>query len=125
VVPGGDQEQRGGVRADAIEREQAGGAGSHAGDDQFVGVLELAAGELGAPTQLAHRDPGGVADDVAGAGPQRRQLSDQVCGVMLGEPGPQVVGAGQDGTHPLTVGPVTPRPLAQARQIRPAAPAGA
>ena len=31
----------------------------------------------------------------------------------------------RDGTHPLAVGPVTPRPLAQARQIRPAAPVGA
>src|SRR6266487_5753559 len=31
----------------------------------------------------------------------------------------------RDGTHPLAVGPVTPWPLAQARQIRPAAPVGA
>jgi hypothetical protein len=31
----------------------------------------------------------------------------------------------RDGTHPLAVGPCEPRPLAQARQIRPAAPAGA
>jgi hypothetical protein len=40
--------------------------------------------------------PGGIADDVARAGPQRRQLSDQVRRIMLGKPGPQVVGAGQD-----------------------------
>src|SRR5258708_12380735 len=31
----------------------------------------------------------------------------------------------RDGTHPLAVGPVKPRPLIQARQIRPAAPVGA
>ena len=31
----------------------------------------------------------------------------------------------RDGTHPLAVGPVKPWPLIQARQIRPAAPAGA
>ncbi len=91
VIPGGDREQRGGVRADAVEGEQAGGAGSDEGDDQLVQALELAIGELGAPAQFAHRDPDGVAGDVAGAGPQRRQFSDQVRGVMLGEPGPQVL----------------------------------
>ena len=52
--------------------------------------------ELGAPAQLAQRDPGGVADDVAGPGPQRRQLGDQVSGRVRGEPGAQVIGAGHD-----------------------------
>ena len=68
VIPGSDQEQRGGVRADAVEGEQAGGTGSDEGDDQLVQALELAIEEPGAPAQFAHRDPGGVADDVAGRG---------------------------------------------------------
>ncbi len=52
--------------------------------------------EFSTPSQLAQRDPGVVADDVAGAGPQRGQLGDQVVGRVLGEPGADVVGAGQD-----------------------------
>ena len=74
VVPGGDQEQGGGVGADAVQGEQAGGAGGDERDDELVEALELAVEELGAPAQLAQRDAGGVADDVAGPGPQRRQL---------------------------------------------------
>jgi len=71
VVCGGDQEQGGGVGADAVQGEQAGGAGGAERDDQLVQALELAAGELRASSQLAQRDPGGVADGAAGAGPQR------------------------------------------------------
>ena len=44
------------------------------GDDELVEALELAVEELRAPSQLPQRDPGGIADDVAGPGPQRRQL---------------------------------------------------
>src|SRR5215470_19563946 len=36
VVPGRDQQHGGGVRADAVEGEQAGGAGGHQRDDQLV-----------------------------------------------------------------------------------------
>jgi hypothetical protein len=51
-------------------------------------------GELGAAAQLAQRDPGVVADDRAGPGPQGRQAGDQVSGGVRGEPGAQVLGAG-------------------------------
>ena len=43
VVSGGDQEQGGGVGADAVQGEQAGGAGGDERDDQLVQALELAA----------------------------------------------------------------------------------
>ncbi len=96
MVPGGDQEQRGGVRANAVPGEQAGCAGGHERDDELVEAFELAVEELGAPSQLPQGDAGGVADDIAGAGPQRRQAGDQAGGRVAGEPGPQVIGAGQD-----------------------------
>jgi hypothetical protein len=70
VVPGRDQEQGGGVRADAVQGEQGRGAGGHQRDDELVEALELAGWELGAPPQLAQRDAGGVADRAAGTGPQ-------------------------------------------------------
>src|SRR6266704_6174716 len=38
---------------------------------------------------------------------------------------PSLFSALRGGTHPLAVGPVKPRPLVQARQIRPAVPVGA
>ena len=96
VVPGGDQEQRGSVGADAIQSEQAGRPGRHERDDERIEARELAIEELGASSQFPQGDPGGVADGVAGAGPQRRQLGDQVSGGVPGEAGPQVIGAGQD-----------------------------
>ena len=49
-----------------------------------------------APSQLAQRDADGIADDVAGAGPQRREPGDQGGRGVPGEPGPQVIGPGQD-----------------------------
>ena len=49
VVPGGDEEQRGGVRADSVQGEQAGGAGGDEGDDELVEAAELAIEELRAP----------------------------------------------------------------------------
>ena len=82
--------------ADSVEGEQAGGAGGHQRDDELVQALELAAEEPGAPPQLAQRDAGGVAGHIAGAGPQRRQAGYQRPWRVPGEPGPQVIGAGQD-----------------------------
>ena len=70
VVPGGDEQQCRGVGADPVEGEQAGGVRGDEGDDELVEAFELAVEELGAPSELAQRDAGGVADDVAGAGPQ-------------------------------------------------------
>jgi hypothetical protein len=55
VVPGGDEQHRGGVRADAEGAEQAGGAGGDQRDDQLVEAAELGAGELGAAAELAQR----------------------------------------------------------------------
>ena len=45
VVPGRDQEQGGGVRADAVQGEQGWGAGGHQGDDELVEAPELAVEE--------------------------------------------------------------------------------
>jgi hypothetical protein len=61
----------------AAQGEQAGSAGGDERDDQLVQALELAVGELRAPSQLAQRDPGGVAHRAAGAGPQRGRLGHQ------------------------------------------------
>ena len=56
VVPGGDEQQGGGVGADAVEGEQARGAGGDEGDDELVQAAELAVEELGAPAELAERE---------------------------------------------------------------------
>ena len=96
VVPGGDQEQGGGVGADPVQGEQAGGTSGDERADELIQALELGAGEFRAPARLAQRDAGGVADDVAGPGPQRRQAADQACGRVPGEPDAQVIGPGQD-----------------------------
>ncbi len=66
------------------ESEQAGGAGGHEGDDERIEALQLGAGELSAPPQLAQRDAGGVADGAAAAGPQRGRLGDQGSDGVLG-----------------------------------------
>src|SRR5262249_20546746 len=58
--------------------------------------LELGVEELGAAAELAQRQEGVVTDHAAGAGAQRRQLGDQRTGGVLGEPDPDVIGAGQD-----------------------------
>jgi hypothetical protein len=96
VISGGDEQQRRGVGADPVDGDQAGSAGGHQRGDELVQAAELAAGELRAAAQLARRDTGGIADHVAGAGPQRRQAADQRRGAVPGEPGTQVVGPGQD-----------------------------
>ena len=70
MVPGRDEQQRGGVGADAVEGQQARRVRCHQGDDELVEALELAVEELGAPAELPQRDASGVADDVAGTGPQ-------------------------------------------------------
>ncbi len=77
MVPGRDEQQRRGVRADPVQGEQAGGAGGDQGDDELVQALELAVQEHRAPSQLAQRDADGIARDVAGAGAQRRDPGDQ------------------------------------------------
>jgi hypothetical protein len=44
-----DEQQRRGVGADPVEREQAGGVRGDEGDDEFVEALELGVEELRAP----------------------------------------------------------------------------
>jgi len=56
------------VRADPVEGEKAGSVRCHEGDDELAGALELGIEELGAPSQLAQREAGGVADGAAGTG---------------------------------------------------------
>jgi hypothetical protein len=71
VVPGGDQQQQcSGLRADAVESEQPGGAGGDERADQLVQALHLAIQELCAAPELAQRDPDGIGGRVAGPGPQ-------------------------------------------------------
>src|SRR5258708_33831171 len=55
VQSGGDEQQRRGVGADAVEGQQARGAGGHEGDAEPVGAVELAAREVAPP---AGRPPG-------------------------------------------------------------------
>jgi hypothetical protein len=51
-----------------VQGEQAGGASGDERGNELVEALELAVEEFGAPAQLAQRDAGGGADDVAGPG---------------------------------------------------------
>jgi hypothetical protein len=44
VVPGGDQEQGGGVGADTVQGEQPGGASGGERGDELIQALELGAG---------------------------------------------------------------------------------
>ncbi len=76
--------------------KQAGRAGGDERDDQLVQPAELAVEELGAAAELAQGLQGVVADHAAGPGPQRGKVRDQVRRTVAGEPGADVVGAGQD-----------------------------
>ena len=86
VIPSRDEQQRRGARAGPVDGEQARGAGGHQRDYELVQADELAVQELGASAQLAQRDPGGVAGDVARAGTQRRQPGYQGSRLVLCEP---------------------------------------
>jgi hypothetical protein len=79
-----------------VQREQARGAGGHQGNDQLIQAPELAVEELSAPPQLPQRDPGGIADSIAGPGAQRGQLADEGGDGVPGEPRAQVIGPGHD-----------------------------
>ena len=68
VIPGCDEQQGCGVGTDPVEGKKPRGAGSDQGADELVEALELAVEELRAPSQLAQRDAGGVADGTAGPG---------------------------------------------------------
>ena len=70
VVGGGDGGAGDGDQARCVPGGQ--------GHDERIEAEDLAVEELGAAAQLAQRDPGVVADDSAGPGPQGRKLGDQV-----------------------------------------------
>jgi hypothetical protein len=61
--------------------------------------------ELRAPSQLAQRDAGGVPGHVAGPGPQRGEPGYQGGRGVPGEPGSQVIRAGQEQSPGLVDGP--------------------
>ena len=96
MIPGRDEQQRRSARAEPVNGEQARGMGGDQRDDELVQALELAVQELRAPPQLPQRDTDGVAGDIAGPGPQGRQPGYQGSRRVPGEPGSQVIGAGQD-----------------------------
>src|SRR3984885_11432890 len=56
AVPGRDEQQRGGIRADAVEAEQAGRAYGDQRDDEVIQAADLSIEELHAPAELAQRD---------------------------------------------------------------------
>jgi hypothetical protein len=56
MVARGDQQQGGGVRADAVEGEQAGRADGDQRDDELVQAADLVVEELHAAPQLPQRD---------------------------------------------------------------------
>jgi hypothetical protein len=62
----------------------------------LAGPAELGIEELGAAAGLAQGQQGVVADCAARARPQRGQAGDQAGRAVPGEPGPDVIGAGQD-----------------------------
>jgi hypothetical protein len=96
MIPGGDQQQRGGVRADAVQARQARRAGSDQRDDQLIQALQPGVQEPGAAAQLTQRNPGRVAGHVPGPGPQRRDRLRQLRRAVPGEPGPQLLRPGHD-----------------------------
>ena len=96
VIPGRDQQQGRGIGADAVEAEQAGGAGGHERDDEVIEPLELAVEELHAPAELPQRDADRVLGGVTGPGAQRRDRFGQRGRGEPGEPGPQVIRPGHD-----------------------------
>ena len=77
-----DQQQRGGVRAGAVQGEQARGTGGDEGDDERIQALQLAVEEFRAPSQLPQRDAGGVADHVARPRPQRERAGPVMADVV-------------------------------------------
>ena len=92
MIAGGDQQERGGVRADAVQGQQARRAFGDQRADQLIEAVQLAIEELGTAAELAQRDPGRVAGHVAWPGPQRRDRLYQLRRGAPGEPGPQLPG---------------------------------
>ena len=109
--PGGDQQQRGGIGAGAVQAEQARRAGGDQRADQLIEAAQLGVQELDAPAQIAQRDPGRITGHVARPGAQRRDRGGQRGRGMPGEPGPQPIRA---------AGPVSARawPFAWVRSAR-------
>ncbi len=92
VIPGRDEQEGRGVGTDPVEGQKPGSVRGDKRDDELIEARQLGIKELGAPAQLAQREPGGVADGAAGAGPQRGQAGDQGSGGVAGKAGAQVIG---------------------------------
>src|ERR1019366_2369372 len=78
------------------EGEKAGSVRGHEGNDELVEAFELGVEELSAPSQLAQRDTGGIADGAARTGTQGRQLGHHGYHGGPGKAGSQVIWAGHD-----------------------------
>src|SRR2546421_10817174 len=96
VIPRRYEQKCRGVGADPVEGEKPGGMRGDERNDELVEAPELAVEEFGAPSQLPQRDAGGIADDLAAPGPQRRQFGDQSGGRLSGEEGPPSIATGPD-----------------------------
>ena len=66
MIPGGDQQQRGGLRSHAIQGHQAWSARGDEGHDEVIQALDLAVQELRAPSQFPLGEAGGLARRAAG-----------------------------------------------------------
>jgi len=58
MIAGGDQQQRGCVRADAVQAQQTRRAGGDQRADQLIQAVQPGVQEPGAADWLAQRDPG-------------------------------------------------------------------
>jgi len=77
VIAGGDQQHRGGIRADAVQGQQARRAGGDQRADQLIEPVQLGVQEPVAADWLAQRDPAAF----QGGGPGGQDL------IQLAEPG--------------------------------------
>ena len=94
MVPGGDEQERGGAGPDPVQGEQARGAGGDQGDDGLVQAAELAV-EASCRRRVPVARRAGIARDVAGAAAARRSPATRAAGVCrVGRL--EVIGPGQD-----------------------------
>jgi hypothetical protein len=65
VVTSGDEQNGGGIKPHAVKGQEARSALGDKGAQQRVEAADLILKPAGSPAQLAQRDAGGVADDIA------------------------------------------------------------
>ena len=106
VVPGGDQEQGGGVGADPVQGEQAGGPGGDERGDELIQALELGVEEFRAPGLLSLY---GVGPDTAAllliaAGDRPERLRSEAAWAHLCAVAPIPASSGKTRRHRLNRG---------------------